>query len=681
MNSFFGVPEMADKPTYEALEQRLRELEQAQEDLQRTEAKLRESQSKLQEAQKLVGLGYWTWDIATGKVVWSDEVYRIFGRNPEEFETTIDSILSLSPWPEERQRGQELLQKAMENHEKGEYDQKFLYPDGSVGYYHSTFLGNYDSKDKLVSMAGTVMDITKRKQAEEALKQSEERYRSLVENTLDGYFIFEIPSGRLIFVNQRLCNIFQYSMDEAMTLAIWKIIDSQHHDLIQKHIQDSHGNAKFVAEPYTFDAICKDGQKVRVEMSLSMVHYQGNNVMQGVMRDVTERERLHRQIQQAQKMESIGRLAGGVAHDFNNMLSVIVGQTEIMLLSAKPECPTYHSLKEIHSAALRSSDLTRQLLAFARRQTIAPKILDLNKNIETTFKLLKRIIGENIKLLWNPDENIWPVRIDPSQVDQLLINLCLNARDAIAASGTITIETANTVIDSTYCKKHMEFRPGNWVQLTVSDDGCGIDEENQRLIFEPFFSTKELGKGTGLGLATVYGIVKQNKGFVYVYSEPDLGTTFKIYLPQVLDTITKEEALKPKKHPKGCETILLVEDEGSILDVGKVVLERFGYSVLTALSPKEALKIAQSWDDPIHLLITDVVMPEMNGRELQTHLEKIKPGIKVLFMSGYTSNVIVHRGVLEENVNFLQKPFSIDTLSTKVREVLDHDELSPGSKS
>ncbi len=674
MRFFFGVPEMTDKPTYEALEQRLRELEQAEEGRQKTEAELRESQSKLQEAQKLVGLGYWTWDLATGKVVWSDEVYKIFGRNPEHFETTIDSILSLSPWPEERQRGWELIQKAVENHEKGEYDQKFLYPDGSIGYYHSTFRGNYNVKGELVSMAGTVMDITKRKQAEEERKQSEERYRSLVENTLDGYFIFGIPSGRLIFVNQRLCDIFQYSMDEALTLSIWEIIDSQRRDLIQKHIEDSHDEPKLAADPHSFDAICKDGQKIRVEMSLSMVHYQGNNVMQGVIRDVTERERLHRQIQQAQKMESIGRLAGGVAHDFNNMLSVIVGQTEILLLGTQPEDPKYHSLKEIHSAAIRSSDLTRQLLAFARRQTIAPKVLDLNKNIEITFKLLKRIIGENINLLWNPAENLWPVRIDPSQVDQLLINLCLNARDAITTSGTITIETSNTIIDATYCKKHMEFKPGNWVQLTVSDDGCGIDEENQRLIFEPFFSTKALGKGTGLGLATVYGIVKQNNGFIYIYSEQDLGSTFKIYLPQVLDSLSEEDGLEAKIYPKGVETILLVEDEGSILDVGKVVLERFGYTVLTALSPKEALNIARSFDDPIHLLITDVVMPEMNGKELQTHLEKIKPGIKVLFMSGYTSNVIVHRGVLEENVNFLQKPFSIDALSTKVRDVLDYEE-------
>jgi len=662
---------MTNKPTYEALEQRLRELEQAQRERNKVDVELRESQSKLQEAQKLAGLGYWTWDIATGKVVWSEEVYKIFKRDPKHFETTIDSILSLSPWPEDQKRGQELIQKAVDKHEKGEYDQKFLFPDGSVGYYHSTFQGTYNDKGELVSMAGTVMDITRRKQAEEELKQSEERYRSLVEHTQDGYFIFEIPSGQLIFVNLRLCDIFHYSMDEAQRLTIWKLIDSQHHDLIRKNIQDNHEKQRLGTDPYTFNAICKDEQYIRIEISFSMVHYLGNNVVQGVIRDITERERLHHQFQQAQRMESIGRLAGGVAHDFNNMLSVIVGQTEIMLLGTQPEDPKYCSLKEIHSAALRSSDLTRQLLAFARKQTIAPKVLDINKNIETTLKMVKRIIGEEINLRWNPEKNLWPVRIDPSQVDQLLINLCLNARDAIADSGTITIETANTVIDETYCKKHMEFKPGNWVQLTVSDDGCGINEENQKLIFEPFFSTKSLGKGTGLGLATVYGIVKQNKGFVYVYSEQELGTSFKLYLPQVLDSFMDEEATEIKIYPKGTETILLVEDEGAILEVGKIVLTRFGYTVLTAPSPKEALDIAKRVDDPIHLLITDVVMPEMNGKELRSHLEKIKPGIKALFMSGYTSNVIAHRGVLEENVNFLQKPFSIDALSKKVREVLD----------
>ncbi len=353
------------------------------------------------------------------------------------------------------------------------------------------------------------------------------------------------------------------------------------------------------------------------------------------------------------------------------MLSVIVGRTEIMLLGTQPEDPNYSSLKEIHAAALRSSDLTRQLLAFARRQTISPKILDLNKTIAQTLKMVQRLIGEDIALSWNPARSVWPVIIDPTQVDQIFINLCLNARDAMSPNGTITIETANAEIDEAYCSKHPEFKPGSWVQLIVSDEDSGIDEESQALIFVPFFSTKTVGKGTGLGLATVYGIVKQNKGFIYVYSEPGLGTTFKIYLPRALDPITEEEGTNAGVCPQGNETVLLVEDEASILDLGKIVLERFGYTVLAASTPREALDIAQRFENPIHLLITDVVLPEMNGKDLGRHLERIKPGIRVLFMSGYTSNVIVHRGVLEENVNFIQKPFSIESLSAKVREVLN----------
>jgi len=297
--------------------------------------------------------------------------------------------------------------------------------------------------------------------------------------------------------------------------------------------------------------------------------------------------------------------------------------------------------------------------------------LDLNDNIELTLRMLKRLIGEDIHLSWKPAGSLWPVKSDPTQIDQILINLCLNARDSIAHSGTITIETSNAEIDESYCTKYPEFRPGCWVQLTVSDDGCGIDKDTQTFIFEPFFTTKDVGKGTGLGLATVYGIVKQNKGFIYVYSEPELGTSFKIYLPRIWESISEQTASNARTYPQGTETVLLVEDEKSILDLGKIVLEQFGYTVLTAPAPGDALDIARRFDGPIDLLITDVVMPEMNGKELKTNIEKIKPDIKVLFMSGYTSDVIVHRGVLDKNVNFLQKPFSIETFSAKVREVLD----------
>ncbi len=662
---------MTQQPTYAALVHKVRQLEQSEIRLKRAEEALKASEARLSEARKLAGLGYWDWDVATGEVHWSSEVYTIFRRDPAEFKTTIDSILALSPWPDDRQRAQALVQKVINTREKGEYDQKFLFPDGRVGYYHSTYQGYFNAQGELVSMSGTVIDITKRKQAEEELRQSEERYRSLVEHTMDGYFIVEIPSGRLVFINHRMGHIFQYGMQEALALTIWDLIAPKQHDLIRNFIHECSHRTGPRYNSYTVNAICRDGQIIRADMSISIVQYQGKDVLQGVLRDVTESEKLHRKLEQAQKMESVGRLAGGVAHDFNNMLGIIIGRVEMMLLERKPEDPDYGNLMEIRSAVVRSSDLTRQLLAFARRQTIAPKMLDLNESIELTLKMITRTIGEDIHLSWKPWDDPCPVKVDPIQIDQILINLCLNARDSISHHGTITVETANTEIDAGYCARHAEFKPGSWVQLTVSDDGCGIDKESQDLIFEPFFTTKAVGKGTGLGLATVYGIVKQNGGFIYVYSEPGMGSAFKIYLPRTKDSISKLPVSPAGTIPEGVETILMVEDEPAVLELGKIALERFGYSVLTAQTPGEALDLAERLDGPIHLLITDVIMPGMNGKALKNSIQNIKPGIKILFMSGYSSEVITHRGILEENVNFLQKPFSIEALSTKVREILD----------
>lgn len=385
-----------------------------------------------------------------------------------------------------------------------------------------------------------------------------------------------------------------------------------------------------------------------------------------------EREKLQAQLIQAQKMESVGRLAGGVAHDFNNMLSIILGNTEMAMEGITPDDPLHDNLSEIFSAALRSADITRQLLAFARKQTIAPKVLDLNRTIKSMLKMLRRLIGEDIDLLWLPEKKVWPVRMDPSQLDQILANLCVNARDAIAGVGKITIETGTAIFDSAYCSEHPGFVPGDFVLLVVSDDGCGMDEEILSKLFEPFFTTKDADKGTGLGLATVYGIVKQNDGFINVYSEPDQGTTFRVYLPRYLpEAESPEKKISDKLTMVGTETILLVEDEPSILKMTKMMLERTGYMVLAAGTPGEAIALAREHAGEIHLLMTDVVMPEMNGRDLAKNLFSLYPNLKRLFMSGYTANVIAHHGVLDEGVNFIQKPFSKEQLGVKVREVLD----------
>ena len=399
----------------------------------------------------------------------------------------------------------------------------------------------------------------------------------------------------------------------------------------------------------------------------------------GVIQDVTasknaEKEKisLEQQLIQAQKMEAIGRLAGGVAHDFNNMLSIILGNTEIALQDLDETDHRKSNLREIYKAAQRSTNLTKQLLAFARKQTIDPKILNLNQVLDDMLKMLKRLIGEDIDLTWKPAQNLWSLKIDPSQIDQILANLCVNARDAIKNVGKVTIETNNISFDEAYCKEHVGFNPGDYVMIAFSDNGSGMDKQVLDKLFEPFFTTKGVGQGTGLGLATVYGIVKQNNGFINVYSELGEGTTFKIYLPVHSIPAVSNQKNFTKTSLTGNERILLVEDEKAILRMTKMMLERLGYTVLTASTPNEAISIVEASNfNAIHLIITDVIMPEMNGRDLSKKLLRLNPDLKCLFMSGYTANVIAHHGVLDTGVQFINKPFSTQDLATKVREVLD----------
>ena len=368
-------------------------------------------------------------------------------------------------------------------------------------------------------------------------------------------------------------------------------------------------------------------------------------------------------------------MAGGVAHDFNNMLAVILGHAELAMCQGDPASPLHAHLIEINKAAERSAELTQQLLAFARKQTVAPRELDLNEAVAGMLTMLQRLIGEDISLVWQPQEELWPVKMDPSQLDQLLANLCVNARDAIDDVGTITIETGRRVFDEAYCANHLGFTPGEYVRLAISDNGCGMDKETLAHIFEPFFTTKGVGKGTGLGLATVYGVVKQNNGFVNVCSEPGQGTRFTIYLPRHVGNgvqVRTENSVVPVMG--GQETILLVEDDPAILQMAAMMLEGMGYTVLAANSPEEAIRMAKEHDGEIRLLVTDVIMPEMNGRNLATNLSSLYPRLKCLFMSGYTANIIAHHGVLDAGVSFIQKPFSMQKLATTVRKVLDSAE-------
>jgi signal transduction histidine kinase/CheY-like chemotaxis protein len=385
-----------------------------------------------------------------------------------------------------------------------------------------------------------------------------------------------------------------------------------------------------------------------------------------------ERDSLQQQLTQAQRLESVGRLAGGVAHDFNNMLMVILGHGEMLRDAYPAGNPQRASAEEILKAASKSADLTRQLLAFARKQTVAPVVMELNDTIAGMLKMLQRLIGENIRIVWTPDTAGWAIRIDPAQVDQVLANLAVNARDAIDGVGTITIATANVTIDAAYCTGRAECVPGDYVMLSVCDDGCGMDKATLTQVFEPFFTTKGPGKGTGLGLATVYGVVKQNGGFINVYSEPGKGTCFKVYFPRHAGALPEvEEELPAGSYAGRGERVLLVEDEESILRLGRSMLARLGYDVVATTSPSEALSLMSSFASPLRLLITDVVMPDMNGRELAARVRQRYPDVQCLYMSGYTSDVIAHQGVLDEGVHFIEKPFTLKALATKVRQVLD----------
>ncbi|MHB9098297.1 MAG: PAS domain S-box protein [Syntrophales bacterium] len=523
-------------------------------------------------------------------------------------------------------------------------------------------------------MVSTVQDVTARHRTEEALRESEERFRSLIEQAGDGFELLD-AEGRYADVNSATCRQLGYSKEELLRLSIFEIDPLVSREKYAGQFQSLMNNNP----PITFETVHrrKNGASFPVEITTSLIRFEDGLRAVTLVRDISdrkraeeEREKLQEQLLQAQKMESIGRLAGGVAHDFNNMLGVILGHSEVALERMEPAEPLRTHLEEIQKAAQRSADLTRQLLAFARKQTVAPKVLDLNDAVTGMLKMLRRLIGEDLDLAWMPGADLKPVRIDPAQIDQMLVNLCVNARDAITGEGKVTIETANVTFDDTYCADHPGFLSHRYVMLAVSDNGIGMDKEILDHLFEPFFTTKR--QGTGMGLATVYGIVKQNEGFINVYSEPGSGTTFKIYLPSCpAETIAASVEGPARAAKKGTETILLVEDEEMLLELGKNLLEELGYTVLSTMTPGEAIRLAQANYGEIDLLITDVVLQGMNGRELSERIRAIKPDLKCLFMSGYTANVIAHRGVLDHGVQFIQKPFSIKDFAAKVREALE----------
>jgi len=513
-----------------------------------------------------------------------------------------------------------------------------------------------------------------RRQAEAALRASEERFRALVENSSDALLLID-AEARVTYISPSSARHLGWNPEQIVGRSVFDFLHPDDRDLA------GHRMAEALARP---------GGLVTAE--LRFLHADGSwRILEGAAvnhiaepavgailinaRDITDRRRLEEQLRQAQKMEAVGQLAGGVAHDFNNLLTAILGYCNLMLDELPREDPLRGDLEEIHSAGERAAALTRQLLAFSRRQMLQPQMVDMNTIVQQLEKLLRRLISEDVELTTVLAPSLMKVRVDPAAIEQILVNLAVNARDAMPLGGRLTIETANVELDPAYTMAHVAVRAGRYAMLAVSDTGEGMDESTRARVFEPFFTTKEQGKGTGLGLATVYGMVKQSGGYIWVYSEPEHGTTFKVYLPHADQRIapqTEQGGRRRTDEAHGWETVLLVEDEDAVRALAREVLRRHGYVVLEARHGVDALRVAERHTDDIHLMVTDVVMPHMSGRDLVESLSTVRPAMKVLFMSGYTDHAVMHRDVTPGSA-FIQKPFTPEAFARKVRTVLDSE--------
>jgi len=515
-------------------------------------------------------------------------------------------------------------------------------------------------------------DETDRKQAEEALRESEKRMRAIL--TASPVGISLVINRKLDWANETFYSLAGYEQGALIgrDARVFYTSDEEYERVGRELYTDVDKSG--IGEVET-KWIRQDGKIIDCRLRACSLDPKDPSRGQIVtIADISEAKQLAAQFQQAQKMEAIGILAGGVAHDFNNILTIIIGNAGLALMEVGKDGSLRKEIEEIRTAGERAASLTRQLLAFSRKQIIQPEILNINALLTDIEKMLGRLIGEDVELLRIPGPALWQVKVDPGQMEQVIMNLVINARDAMPKGGKLTVETANVDLDENYFRKHglQEDKPGAYVMLAVSDTGSGMDEETQSHIFEPFFTTKGVGKGTGLGLSTVYGIVKQSGGYIYVHSELGQGTTFKIYLPAVEGEVTqvhKEQTASDDL--TGSETILIVEDDDALRNLAREILELQGYNILDAGNGIEALKVSEEHEGEIHLMITDVVMPKMGGRELEERLRPLRPEMKVVYMSGYTDEAIVHHGVLKPGIEFLQKPLRSESLKRKVREVLD----------
>jgi two-component system, cell cycle sensor histidine kinase and response regulator CckA len=658
--------------------------------------KIEESERRLRLVTDNIADIIWTMDFDMRLTYVSPSVSRMTGLTPEEMmKTPVEAIVPPDKYMEIKQ----ILADRLEKKKTGSlpvseaitvFDFPFNRKNGNSLWVEISTTFSRDETGKAFEIVGVTRDITERKRAEEALKESEKRYRMIVENVHEMVWSLDLDF-HFICVSPAYIRLTGFSEEEIKTMAFSDLLTPESFELateiLAKELALESSGKPFDPNRYRIfelGILGKDGHHIYVEIAAAFNRDENGRPIEilAVGRDITERkkaaeekERMQKQLVQVQKMETVGRLAGGVAHDFNNMLTVILGSADLAKMHKDQKDAFLKDIEEIQKAAIRSRDITKQLLAFSRRQTIEPRLINLNELIGQIQKTLTRLIGENIELAVIPGENLSIVKFDRSQIEQILMNLAVNSRDAMPYGGKITIETQNSVLDDFYCEKHLGFVPGCYVQLSVSDTGAGMDEEMLEHILEPFFTTKEVGKGTGLGLATVYGIVKQNNSFIDVYSEPGHGTAFHIYIPHASGEEDFKNRFEEEPVKLGRGNVLLVEDDIRVLEVTKGMLESLGYNVVVAENPADALSSCEKDRCiAVDLVITDVIMPFMSGQELRKKLAEIRPNLKVLFISGYMTNTVVRHGILDEGVRFLQKPFTLNDLALKLREILESDE-------
>ncbi len=605
---------------------------------------------------------------------------RILGYEPEEL---IGSINFEFMHPDDLEKAHQAFDEITRHSDRiVEVELRFRHQQGHWRHFACTLTNLLDNV-AIKGIVSNAFDITDRKLAEEALRESEERYRVLFDNNPLPMWVIDTETLAFQAVNAAAINHYGYSYEEFLSMTVENIRPPKDAPELLKNLSGS--TDKFYRADL-WKHIKKDGRIIDVEITSHDLMFDGRRSRIVLVNDVTEQRwaeealrQSEEQLRQSQKLESVGRLAGGIAHDFNNMLTAINGYSELILKSLSADDPLRRHVEEIKKAGTRSAELTHQLLAFSRRQILQAKVLDLNKVISDTIIMLQRLIGEDIQLIASLSPDVGLIEADPGQLSQVLVNLIVNSRDAMPQGGSIVIETESIFIDEYYANHHVSIKPGDYVMLAVSDTGIGMEDDIKKQIFEPFFTTKEIGKGTGLGLATVYGIVKQSGGNIWVYSEAGRGTSFKIYLPRIAVPPTILEVPSGKtSFQTGSETILLVEDEETVRNLSREVLELCGYKVIEAENGLAALAICKKYQKQIDLLMTDVVMPQMGGRELAETLTQIYPQMRVLFTSGYTDDAIFRHGMIEIGKNFIQKPFTFEALACKIRELFDQpfDKLS-----